>query len=169
MPLYFVSPNQINAIVPFGINTNAPQQVLVQRGLALSLPVLVNVAAAQPSVFEVVTAIGPGGAAHPVLPMAPARAGDTLVLYCTGLGAVSPPVTDGSAPIGATSRTNADVQVTIGGQIAGPVTFSGLAPEFAGLYQVNVTLPAGTPPAVSAPLVVTAAGLSSQPINIAIE
>jgi adhesin/invasin len=47
-----------------------------------------------------------------------------------------------AAPANPLARVAAEVVVTIDG-IAAPVTFAGLAPGFAGLYQVNVTLPSG--------------------------
>ncbi len=71
----------------------------------------------------------------------PARAGDTILLFGTGLGAVTPAPNTGEPPAGLTSLTG-DLRVTIGGQQA-PVRFAGLAPGFVGLYQINADVPAG--------------------------
>ena len=68
----------------------------------------------------------------------PAKPGEKLLIYCTGLGAVNSPRADGAASNGQTTVTKP--VVAIGGNVA-PVSFSGLAPEFVGLYQVNVEVP----------------------------
>jgi uncharacterized protein (TIGR03437 family) len=72
-------------------------------------------------------------------------AGETVLIYLTGMGAVTPAVTDGTAgksnPL---SLVNAQTTVYVGGQTA-KVVYNGLAPGFPGLYQLNVTLPAPLP------------------------
>jgi uncharacterized protein (TIGR03437 family) len=57
---------------------------------------------------------------------------------------------------------------TIGGQPA-VVLFSGLAPGFVGLYQVNVTVPANAPSGSAVPLVLTINGVASNTVTIAIQ
>jgi uncharacterized protein (TIGR03437 family) len=65
------------------------------------------------------------------------------MLYVTGLGAVSPAVKDGFAAVAKPlSYVVADVTVSVDG-INAPVSFKGLAPGFAGLYQVNFEVPKG--------------------------
>jgi uncharacterized protein (TIGR03437 family) len=61
-----------------------------------------------------------------------------------------------------------DATVTIGDQPA-QVFFSGLAPEFAGLYQVNVIVPSGIAPGANVPVILTVAGVSSPPVTVAIQ
>jgi uncharacterized protein (TIGR03437 family) len=104
-------------------------------------------------------------------------AGDTLVIYCAGLGPVDPPVNAGDVAPDATSQTTNLVTVTIGG-VPATVQFSGLAPfsllgpdplDFAGLYQVTVTVPDGIAPAPDAPIVVTVAGQDSPPVTIPVQ
>jgi PAS domain S-box-containing protein len=83
----------------------------------------------------------------------PATAGDALVIYCAGLGAVNPAVPDGTAaPSSPLANTVNPVTVTVGGQSA-QVFYSGLAPGFVGLYQVNVIVPSGIAAAANVPLV----------------
>jgi uncharacterized protein (TIGR03437 family) len=83
------------------------------------------------------------------------------------LGAVTPGIDDGAAaPSTPLSTANAAVTATIGGKNA-PVGFAGLAPGFAGLYQVNVTVPQLN--SGSYPLVVTAGGIASSPVTITIQ
>jgi uncharacterized protein (TIGR03437 family) len=95
----------------------------------------------------------------------PARAGDFLQVYATGLGAVAPAALTGFASPGSPpAETTLRPQVTIAGQAA-PVVFSGLVPGFAGLYQVNVQVPAGIPPGVQN-LALTINGASSNTVQI---
>jgi uncharacterized protein (TIGR03437 family) len=71
----------------------------------------------------------------------PAAVGSVIAAYLTGLGPVQPRVATGvPAPLNALSRTTGSVTATIGG-IPATVEFSGLAPGYTGLYQVNVLVP----------------------------
>ena len=49
------------------------------------------------------------------------------------------------------------------------VLFAGLTPGFSGLYQINVVVPAGVSAGSSVPVLVTAAGVSSTAVTIAIQ
>ena len=93
-------------------------------------------------------------------------AGDTVVIYCTGLGAVNPPVATGTAATGPTPTVQ-PVTVQIGGQSAS-VIYAGLTPGFAGLYQVNAVVPAGVAAGSQVPVVLTTNGQSSPPVTMAI-
>jgi uncharacterized protein (TIGR03437 family) len=87
-------------------------------------------------------------------------AGDTVTIYCAGLGAVDPSVNAGfPAPSFPPAQTKTPVTVTIGG-IAGLVTFAGLTPNLAGLYQINVEVPKGVAPG-EAEVLITVAGQTS--------
>jgi uncharacterized protein (TIGR03437 family) len=180
LPLYFTSSGQIDAIVPYDIAANSMQQVIVLNGAASSQPQTVLVGAAQPGVFtQNQSGSGPGAilGQKPVAGSVaalntaanPASVGDYLSIYCTGLGTVTPSIAAGAAA-SYPPLYNADntVTVTVGGLDA-YVAFSGLAPGYVGLYQVNVVVPAGVTPGASVPVVVTAAGASSPPVTVAIE
>jgi uncharacterized protein (TIGR03437 family) len=92
----------------------------------------VGIAAALRPDFSVITAQNP------------ARAGETVAVFLTGLGEVTPPVADGAAgPVNPLSTTIEPNAVFIRGRRA-DVAFSGLAPQLIGLYQMNVTIPAET-------------------------
>jgi uncharacterized protein (TIGR03437 family) len=172
LPLYYVGQTQVNAIVPYGLNVNTTHQVLVRRGLTYSRPVSVDVAPAQPAVFADAKGV-PYIFANPpdhspafqVTPATPAKAGDTLVIYCAGLGVTDQSLDDGAAaPKSPLARTKNPVQVRIAG-VNATVQFAGLAPTFVGLYQVNVVVPSGVQSG-DEPLVLSVAGQASAPLNL---
>ncbi len=169
IPLLFASPGQINAIVPFGVAPGAVLPLVVQRGNRISAPVEIPVVAANPGVF---TANQSGAGAgifvdanfRLISGSNPARAGQVVIALLTGLGEVEPPVPTGAQTPSATlSRVRFPVEATIAGQRA-PVAFAGLAPGFAGLYQINLTVPAGVAPGDAVPVVIRA-GTASSPVT----
>ena len=98
----------------------------------------------------------------------PASVGETIVIYCTGLGEVSPSVVAGMpAPSSPPAMTVNPVTVTIAG-IDAPVSFAGLAPGFAGLYQVNAIVPVGADAGdgTDVPLLVTVKGRVSPAVKM---
>ena len=175
LPLQFASDGQINAIVPFDVPVNTTLQLTVRQGNSVSGVEPVTVAAAQPAVFTrdlsgkgagIIVGYKPDGTSQEV--GQPVTTGDTIVIYCSGLGAVSPPVPAGSAAPSATlSSTVNPVTVSIAGKDA-PVSFAGLAPGFTGLYQINAQVPSGIA-AGDATLVISAAGQQSAPVTVAIK
>src|SRR6185437_10569299 len=83
----------------------------------------------------------------------PVQPGETIALYLTGLGTVTPTVADGAVgpstpPLSTSDLFNAgNLEVDFndygtGDSAVGTITYAGLAPTLAGLYQINVTLPA---------------------------
>ena len=158
-PLQFVSPTQINLIVPYA-TSEAFVYFQVNNNGVQSMAAMVNRNATSPGVFaQPDVSLPPGGGPASVLhadfslvtPANPARAGETLQLYMTGLGAVIPAVNDGAAapsnPLSTVTDPNVFVEIedqnfNFHGATVG---FAGLAPGFAGLYQVNFTVPSGVP------------------------
>jgi uncharacterized protein (TIGR03437 family) len=136
---------QINFQVPWEVASGANAMIAVTNKSVTSPAISVPVLAAQPAIFDYTVGSDTFGAilhanfqladtAHPV------QAGEVVLIYCTGLGAVASPPADGSAGDG--QVTTVRPSVTIGGTAA-PVSFSGLAPGFVGLYQVNARVPSG--------------------------
>jgi uncharacterized protein (TIGR03437 family) len=71
----------------------------------------------------------------------PARRGEPLVLYATGLGAVTPAVASGTAaPVSPLSYVQQVPELSVDGNVA-QVLFAGLTPTLAGLYQMNFVVP----------------------------
>lgn len=178
LPLQFTSNGQINAIVPYDVPDTGTQQLLIQQNAAYSLPEPLTMAAAQPAVFTqdqsgqgagIIVVVKPDQTQFLATSATPATAGDALVIYCAGLGAVNPAIPAGSAaPASPLSTTVNTTTVMIGNQAA-DVFYSGLAPGFAGLYQVNVTVPSGVTPGSNVPVVLTVAGVSSPAVTVAIQ
>jgi uncharacterized protein (TIGR03437 family) len=150
-PISYVSPNQINVLVPYETSGgHATFQVSSDTGLSNAVTLYERDTA--PGIFTSTNGgfapgVGPAAALHAdfsaVTQGNPAQVGETLLLYVTGLGAVKPAVADGAAAVAKPlSIVVANVGVLVDGQAA-TVTFQGLAPGFAGLYQVNFVVPGG--------------------------
>jgi uncharacterized protein (TIGR03437 family) len=95
-------------------------------------------------------------------------AGENLVVYALGLGAVTPDVAIGGSPTpGTLAFTVVTPQLTIG---SAPLTisFSGLVSGFVGLYQVNAQMPASLPPGSSGQLVLSS-GSQTASIQLALK
>lgn len=145
-PLYFVSGTQINAQAPW--ETEAGQAlVIVKRGGVASRPATITVQPSAPSLFVLNGAgFGPAialSAGNGKLLTAdnPPAGGDVLTLFASGLGPVDPAVGSGApGPSGPLSRATRNQRAWVNG-FAAPVLFAGLAPGFAGLFQVNLQLP----------------------------
>lgn len=169
-PLIYVSPQQVNAQIPFETQPGAAQlQVNSSAGTATAT---IQVTASAPAIFALdQQGTGSGavlhGATNQVVTDAnPAIAGEIISIYCTGLGAVNPPAQTGAAPPSPPPQTVAPVQVSIGGTTA-QVLYAGVAPGFAGLYQVNARIPAGTPSGAQ-PLQVLQNGVASNTVTVAV-
>jgi len=169
-PLFYVSPWQINAQIPY---ETAPgtAQIQVSSG-AGNATLRVQVTAAAPAIFTVNSSgSGAGAIEHAlsgqlVTSTNPAAAGEVVAVYCTGLGAVSPSISDGAAGRVPPAQTVMPVTASIAGAPAS-VIFAGLAPGFAGLYQVNVLIPAGTA-AGTQNLRISTNGSASNTVSIAV-
>ena len=170
MPLIFVSPTQVNAQMPFQAVGNVVMVVHTPGGVSPNFNMTVQSTA--PAVFL-------SGSAGPLtnLPTVvrqstdllvtssnPVHLGDQIVIYLTGMGAVSPVVANGNpSPSSPLAMAIAQPQVTLGGVSLG-VEYAGLAPGEVGVYQINAIVPASAPQGLSVPLVVSQGG-STQTIN----
>lgn len=146
-PLVYVSPGQINFQVPFELSGTAAE-VVVTTPAGGSTAARAAVAPVQPGIFFHPSS-GEGAIVHntdgALTSRRAAQPGDFVQIYATGLGPVSPPVPTGfPAPLSPLSAAARPAQVTIGGRPAA-LAFAGLAPGFAGLYQLTVQVPEGVP------------------------
>jgi uncharacterized protein (TIGR03437 family) len=171
-PLYFVSPGQLNVLVPFA-TTGPTATIVVQNGSVNSNTVTVPVAATSPGIYSLdQSGSGAGAILHAdyslVNAAKPATGGETVLIYLTGLGTVTPAVADGTAGTGTALHTSdANVVVYAGGQ-QGTVVFKGQAPGFPGLYQLNVTLPLLPKTSGNLPLAIQTPNAYHDQVDIAI-
>lgn len=147
IPLFFVSPTQINAQMPFLLPTGTAQ-LAVRDALGTVSTLTIGIAAGSPGIFTY-TSDGKGAGAALHANYKPVRraileyalAGETIMLFCTGLGAVQGSASAGfAAPSSLPATTVVTPTVSMDGQAA-KVAFAGLAPGFAGLYQINIVVP----------------------------
>jgi uncharacterized protein (TIGR03437 family) len=163
-PLDFVSPTQINLLIPYATSENYATFRVFNNGVPSNkVTVYTNLTA--PGVFTInsldgtyPSGIGPAAVLHADFSLVtldnPAVGGETLLLYLTGLGSVTPPVDDGAPGSSDPNNLNivdeytagnlfVDVSDPNGNDLTANVTFAGLAPGFAGLYQINFEVPSG--------------------------
>jgi uncharacterized protein (TIGR03437 family) len=164
VPLYYVSPGQINAQVPFELTPgNQYQVIVVANGVPTATPATIQLTPAAPGIATYST--GEVIAQHQadyslVTDASPAVPGEYLIFYLAGLGATDNPVATGQpASSNPLSHALVPLALTLNGN---PVTtaFVGLTPTAVGLYQVDFQVPMGTPNG-DLKLVVSQSGLPS--------
>lgn len=169
-PLFYVSPTQINFQVPYEVAGQTTAALRLTSGGFLLVINDVPLASVSPGIFLVGTT-DQGAIIHQDGSLAdskkPAGAGEYLSIYATGLGDVTtPPATGAAASATTLSTTKVKPVVKIGG-VAADMVFSGLAPTYVGLYQVNVKVPAGVTGKV--PVTVTVGSTVSNIGNIVVQ
>jgi uncharacterized protein (TIGR03437 family) len=153
-PIYYVSPTQISVVVPFGTESNSVAQIYVINNGTQSNLVTEFTGTTSVGVFtnNPEGGLGYAAALHPdysvISESSPAKIGETVAVYLTGMGEVSPRVQNGTpAPSSPLSYTTATPLVFLldasGHYLSANVGFTGLAPGYAGLYQINFTVPSG--------------------------
>jgi uncharacterized protein (TIGR03437 family) len=159
-PLFYVGPGQVNAQVPYSFQPGTSVPITVVTSGQIAAPQNYFIAPVQPGVF-----VGSpyaavlDGQSRAINAENPARIGDTLQIFTTGLGATTPTAMAGQGAPSFSTVTN-PVSVTVGG-VPVSVVYQGLAPGFVGLYQVNVVLGASVPTGDSVPLEVLQNGIVS--------
>jgi uncharacterized protein (TIGR03437 family) len=170
----YASPQQLNVQVPWEVAGLNFALVKVRIEDSVSEIFDVDLSDYSPGIFEVdIGGTRFGAVTHAdgslVSPSNPASSGETVVVYLTGTGPVDSPQSTGYAAPAATDRLVRTLNlptVTIGGR-EGALYFSGLAPQFVGLYQINVTLPASLPSG-NQPLQVISNGIASNTVLLPI-
>ncbi len=143
-PIESVSPTQITVVVPGNMPENYVTFQVSSRGLT-SNAVTMYANNTAPGVFTLNgSGAGPGAVLHTngtlVNEANPARPGEAIEIFLTGLGEVVPPVPDGAGgPAFPLSRVSRPISVYIAGQ-ATFVGFAALAPGFVGIYELYVLI-----------------------------
>jgi uncharacterized protein (TIGR03437 family) len=174
-PLYFVSGGQANIQVPWELAGQSTATLTATLNGTSGAAQTATLAAFAPAIFTLNSqGTGPGAildsAYNLVDSSNPATAGATTILiYCTGLGAVTnQPATGSAGPSSPLAETTTAPTVTIGGLPAN-VSFSGLAPGFVGLYQVNVLVPADVAAGSAVPVTISIGGATSNTATIVVQ
>jgi uncharacterized protein (TIGR03437 family) len=138
-----LGPGSLQLTVSIGNVTSAPVNVTVNATEAGMLaPPSFNIGGNQYVVAQFAdgTYVLPAGLIAGVNSR-PAQPGEEIVIYGIGFGSVVPDIPAGQIATG-TSQLTASLQVLFGQTPAQQVPYAGLAPEFVGLYQFNVVVPA---------------------------
>jgi uncharacterized protein (TIGR03437 family) len=177
-PVYYVSPGQINFEVPIDAATGNGTVQVVRNSQPGNLA-FVNIASRQSSFILLnggpyVIMTTPAGALTGI-PSHPVQAGDVVVLYVIGLGPTSPPVPSGTASpssplaiITDTTQACFGIESPFSQPVCTNAAFTGLSPNFVGLYQINFTVPAGLVSG-NIPFYFTVGGPSSDVEQIAVQ
>ncbi len=170
-PLIFVSAQQINAVVPYGLAGSNSAAVTVQYNGGASPPLNVPVQPTTPGIFSYDhSGSGPGAILNNAdfsinQPSRPAAVGSVVDIYLTGAGVTVPASKDGALATSTPpfpSLSAQPVTVTIGG-ISAQVYYAGPAPgSINGLTQIDVMVPSGVKSGTSIPVVVSIGGVASQ-------
>jgi uncharacterized protein (TIGR03437 family) len=148
--MYYVSPGQVNVLIP-SLLTPGPVTVELENDSLYGPAVQITLEAAAPALFQsdATTVIATHGNGPLVTADSPAVPGEIVVLYATGLGETAPAAINGTLPeMAAPLADLADFQVVLNGAAVDPklIQYAGQTPGFAGLFQINMQLPASTPP-----------------------
>jgi uncharacterized protein (TIGR03437 family) len=180
-PIYYVSPGQINFEIPIDASTTnggGGTVQVVRNGTPGNL-VYVDINARAPRFITFDGGYGimttPAGALTGI-PGSPVKIGDTIVIYALGLGPTAPPVASGTAsPSSPPVTVPGTTQVCFGVETpfhkapCATALFSGLTPGFVGLYQINVTIPAGIPSGNSTVSLLLVDNVESTPVQLAVQ
>ena len=181
VPLFYVSPGQINFQVPyFNITGPTPTNLTITEG-TLSTTITVSVTPYAPGLYTT-NSQGTGQAAAIIAGTASiaapsgafpgsraAQKGEFVSLYCTGLGVVTHrPALGAPSPNNPLATTAVTPAVTVGG-VNASVSFSGLAPGYVGLYQVNIQVPATAPSGAAVPVILSIGGVTANTVTLAVQ
>jgi len=156
-PLYFVHADQINLQVPYELAGASRATVAVTYNGQSSAPESLAVQPERPQLFP----RGFHADFRPISSDTPASPGEVVVFFATGQGVTNPASATGAAPGSVLPVPAALASVRIGDRPA-QLLFSGQTPGTAGVMQLNVQVPTGTPPG-NAAVVLRVGPAESQP------
>ncbi len=171
-PLYFVSGGQLDVQVAAELTPNQQYPVIAILNGALSIPVMADISPVQLGVAAQVDGhvIAQHGAdSSSVDSNHPAKPGEVLVIYLSGMGPTNPSVKSGAPAPSSEPLARVTIQptVTVDGQNA-TVQFAGLSPGFVGLYQVNFQVPSNAKSG-DLSLMLTQGGVSSNATKLPVK
>ena len=164
IPMGYVSGNQITAQLPFDTLGIANLVLHAPGGTSPSMNLTVETNA--PAVFRNGTA-GPQtnipmvvrNSNHQLVTLSnPIHTKDTIIIYATGFGAVTPAVATGAAgPSKPLAAATVPPVVTLG-NVGLTVEYAGLAPGMVGVDMIQAKVPGSVPTGLSVPLVINQSG-----------
>jgi len=145
-PVLYASGPQVNFIVP-GNEISGDITVRVVREGVTGPEVTLKLAAAAPALFALSTGyiVATHADGSLITANSPANAGETVVVYATGLGQTEPNPSPGEIPQTAASIVLFDsLSVSLDGAAlpAYLIKYAGVTPQSIALYQINIELPA---------------------------
>ena len=147
--LFFVSPTQINFLVPYDLIAGKASVIVARQAIAgPSVKIQLNNTSPGFFLWNGNNAVAVHLNGQLISPVNPATAGEIIVLYAGGLGRTTPNTTSGKlATNAATIYYVSQLQILLNGVPIPPasVLYAGLTPGFAGLYQINLKLPTELP------------------------
>ena len=162
-PLLYVSPGQLNAQVPTGL-TGSSATIVVSGPDGPIATYSAPVATAAPAIFFSPTPAILRNSDFSLIGAAnPAKSGDVILVYATGLGQTNPALPTGQVLAAGTIAQTAPVTASISGKAA-TVIYSIASPSFPGLYQVAIMVPAGI--SGPSPLVLQEGGAASNTVTL---
>jgi uncharacterized protein (TIGR03437 family) len=172
-PLIYISSDQVNAVVPFGIAGHASTTLGIVNATRISTRISLPVAPSAPGIF---TLSGSGAGRGAILnqdltvnsPDNPAARGSIIVLYATGAGQTDPAGTDGRIPTTVLPRPLLPVSVQVGGAPA-EVLYAGAAPDqISGVLQVNCRVPMESAAGQTVPVFLTVGQATGPSVTVAL-
>jgi uncharacterized protein (TIGR03437 family) len=188
LPLISVASSQIRAQLPYNLSGTGSSMYVRRESangtVTTTNAVAVQIVPAAPGIFALSGSEPRTGvllhartdttvSGAPVTPDDPAKPGEMLTVWATGLGAVnashSGKATEAGQPYSEPeSETQAPVEAYLNGQPV-PVLHAGLAQGAVGIYEVRILLPANFPPGSSWSLTISQAGISSNAVTFPLE
>jgi len=170
-PIFYATPTQLGIQIPAEL-PGPSATVLINADGQTSVPETVALEPAAPGIFSTTgDGRGVGSITHAngalVTAVNPAVRGETLVLYATGLGVLTPSVATGNIATSASQLATKPV-VTLGG-VPATVAFAGQSGCCVGLNQINFSVPAGAPTGNAVAVVVSVGAKASNSVTIAVQ
>ena len=159
-PLYYASQTQLNIQIPYETPPNNTAVLSVNNNGRVATHSF-SVGAAAPGIFTDQNGV--------IVPVSSGSRGQAIFFYITGMGAVSPPISNGAAPSSSSAlsdlpRPTQNVTVSIGGAPA-TIDFKGITPGLVGVMQINVQVPNGIPTGAQK-VIVSIGGIPSQAATV---
>jgi uncharacterized protein (TIGR03437 family) len=168
-PMFYSTSAQLGIQIPLDLAGQTSASVQVTVGGKTSVVQSVNLSSVKPGLFTV-SQDGKGAAVclhtdgvTPVTTDNPAHPGEVVIFYGTGFGPVSPSIDTGAPSSG--NQTVSTPIVTIDG-LSAEVQFSGIAPGFVGLNQINVVVPGLARTNAADPVVLTVNGVAANQVTV---